>query len=279
MKIKPIVYCLGLLLFLSSHVYGGEDFPDAAEFSGSAERWYRIELLIYRQKPATDVVDEIWPYDLALAYPDTWVKLKTQEEYIANPHPHPVLATWLSGIKTSPYTPFVLQSDSMKSLSKAAKQIQRFEGDVLFHGVWWQPFIQNDSRESPAILIKAGKQYGSHAELEGSISFKLSRYIHMSTNLWWTEFAANITDTGSDITPVSNPWPALPISPDQAPAPLADPTLLTDDASASQVLEPYLPRQVILIKQSRRMRSEETHYIDHPKIGIVVRLTPQPEKK
>lgn len=258
-----------MLFFFSSSLYGGEDFPDAMEFSGSAERWYRVELLIYKQKPVEAAVKEVWPHDLTLSYPDTWVKLKTQEEYIANPHPQSQLASWLSSIKTSPYTPFVLQNDAAKSFAKSTKQIQRSEGDILFHGVWWQPFIQNDSRDPPAILIKAGKQYGNHAELEGSISFKLSRYIHISTNLWLSEFAANVTDPASPVEPLSSPWPALPSSPDQAEAPLVD----------SAAPESYVPSRVILIKQSRRMRSEETHYIDHPNIGIVVRLTPQPEKK
>ena len=32
--------------------------------------------------------------------------------------------------------------------------------------------------------------------------------------------------------------------------------------------------QVIPMKQSRRMRSKELHYIDHPMLGILVRVTP-----
>lgn len=286
MKSKPVIYGLWLLLFFSGTLYGSEDFPETAELSGAVERWYRIELLIYKQKVTADLVEEVWPHELTLTYPETWVQLKSQEEYIADPYRHPVLASWLSAIKTSPYTPFVLQADSTKTFAKGAKQIQRFEGDVLFHGVWWQPFIQNDTRDSPAILIKAGKQYGAHAELEGSVSFKLSRYLHISTNLWLSEFAANVTAPASDVTSSINPWPALPLPPNQTPPPvieppLMDPALLAEgDVLAPAVLpEPYSPSQVILIKQSRRMRSDETHYIDHPKLGIVVRLTPPPEKR
>lgn len=271
---KVQVLFLSLLLLSSKSLLASEDFPELVGSSGSSERWYRVELLIYKQKSVAGTVEEVWPYEISLSYPDNWVKLKNQEEYIANPYPHPVLASWLSRIKTSPYTPFVLQGESTKSFSKTAKQIERSEEGVLFHGVWWQPFIQNDTRETPAILIKAGKQYGDHAELEGSVSFKLSRYLHISTNLWLSEFAAPAPDSAD--APVRSPWPALPPSPDQP--------VLSDASDVTLPLEPviaesHLPSQVILIKQARRMRSEETHYIDHPKLGIIVRITPQPEKR
>jgi len=281
MMIKFQMFFISLLLLGSGSLWGGEDFPETAELSGSAERWYRVELLIYKQKPVPGTVEEVWPHEISLSYPANWVKLKSQEEYIANPHPHPVLAFWLSRIKTSPYTPFVLQGESTKSFSKISKQIERFEAGVLFHGVWWQPFIQNDTRDPLAILIKAGKQYGDHAELEGSVSIKLSRYLHLSTNLWLSEFASPVPDSASSTTPLTNPWPSLPLPPDQLLPLVPDATLPTDAAIHLETVIPesYQPSQVILINQSRRMRSEETHYIDHPKLGIVVRITPQAEKR
>lgn len=273
---KLQIFFLGLLLVSSESLLASEDLPELAVSSSSPERWYRVELLIYKQKPAPGAIEEVWPHEILLSYPANWVELKSQEEYIANPHPHPVVSSWLSRIKTSPYTPFVLQSESAKDLSRTAKQIERFEDGVLFHGVWWQPFIQNDVREAPAILIKAGKKYGGHAELEGSVSFKLSRYLHISTNLWLSEFAAPAGDSAS----IGNPWPVLPLSPDQSPL-ISDAVPSTDTAVPPEtgVTGAYQPSRVILIQQSRRMRSEETHYIDHPKLGIVVRLIPQPEKR
>jgi len=268
---KAKIFFIFTCLLTSITLWGADERPEMTGSASSLERWYRIELLIYKQKSAPDAIEEVWPHEISLSYPTNWVRLKSQEEYIANPHPHPVLASWLSRIKTSPYTPFVLQGDSTKNFSKAVKQIQRFEGDVLFHGVWWQPFIQNDTRESPAILIKAGKRYGDHAELEGSINFKLSRYLHISTNLWLSEFAGSFTEI----------WPTLPLPPDQIPLILTDDALQEADlilSSKPVVSDDFFPSEVVLIRQSRRMRSEETHYIDHPKLGIVVRLTPHTER-
>lgn len=36
----------------------------------------------------------------------------------------------------------------------------------------------------------------------------------------------------------------------------------------------YLVEEIILMQQSRRMRSEELHYIDHPRLGITIKITP-----
>lgn len=36
----------------------------------------------------------------------------------------------------------------------------------------------------------------------------------------------------------------------------------------------YLVEEIILMQQNRRMRSEELHYIDHPRLGITIKITP-----
>ena len=35
--------------------------------------------------------------------------------------------------------------------------------------------------------------------------------------------------------------------------------------------------RVVTLRQTRRMRSMETHYIDHPSIGILIRIEPVPD--
>ncbi len=41
---------------------------------------------------------------------------------------------------------------------------------------------------------------------------------------------------------------------------------------------PYPWRHAIVHNQSRRMRSQETHYLDHPVIGVIIRVTPASEE-
>ncbi len=38
--------------------------------------------------------------------------------------------------------------------------------------------------------------------------------------------------------------------------------------------KPYLIKEIIVMEQRRRMRSKEIHYLDHPRIGLVIRLEP-----
>ncbi|MEL7046198.1 MAG: CsiV family protein, partial [Pseudomonadota bacterium] len=40
----------------------------------------------------------------------------------------------------------------------------------------------------------------------------------------------------------------------------------------------YPWRHAIVHKQSRRMRSQEIHYLDHPVIGVVIRVMPASEE-
>ena len=36
----------------------------------------------------------------------------------------------------------------------------------------------------------------------------------------------------------------------------------------------YITRQIILLQQERDMRSSEVHYIDHPILGVIIKITP-----
>ncbi|MEM9759230.1 MAG: CsiV family protein [Pseudomonadota bacterium] len=66
----------------------------------------------------------------------------------------------------------------------------------------------------------------------------------------------------------SRPGAAAPVSPELS---LAVPGIEAQDVPA------YPWRHAIVHEQSRRMRSQETHYLDHPVIGVIVRVTPASE--
>ena len=39
-----------------------------------------------------------------------------------------------------------------------------------------------------------------------------------------------------------------------------------------QVDSAFLVRQIVTLKQSRRMRSGEVHYLDHPRLGVLIQV-------
>ena len=195
---------------------------------------------------------------------------------------------------------------------------------LLFHNAWRQPFYSQE--QAPALVITGGDLYEDHYELEGTISLSLSRYLHIHTNLWLTQFEAN---TGKN----EEHWRWLPDRP--TPTSVANegeadldfdtselstsldgntlgsnsinsnslgsfddiPSLNTGldsdslsfnfgnnssttyfDDLGNFIEHPYMIRQIVTIQQKRRMRSGELHYIDHPRLGILIRIDPyQPE--
>ncbi|MDO3386387.1 CsiV family protein [Gilvimarinus sp. SDUM040013] len=162
---------------------------------------------------------------------------------------------------------------------------------VLFHEAWRQ-FVTGE-KQAPWVLIEGGEAYGEHFELEGSININVSRYLHILTDLWFTEFQIN---TGQS----RRQWPTLPENPykrlqkntqrSEANA-LNTTTVFNDetmfsgspnapgdselDALLSDFLDaPYMPRQIYTLDQRRRMRSTELHYLDHPRLGLLIKILP-----
>lgn len=60
--------------------------------------------------------------------------------------------------------------------------------------------------------------------------------------------------------------------------PLPDPAAAEDSALEVEPPPPYPYRHAVLLQQHRRMRSAEVHYLDHPMLGVVVKLTPLSEE-
>lgn len=254
--------------------------------------------------------------------------------------------------------PMTLLEEELKSLTEEAHIIGRNPYmRLLNHSVWRQGLKSGD--QAPHIVITGGDEFGEHFELEGSIKLHLSRYLHIQTNLWLSQFEANIDQENEH-------WPTLPLRPrpqikvnleseeteemnsepegeqeqnkaeqnsemglasqsdDKATENGAEeitnsaelPTLNDDSLQSflgenrqefespgynnqdfglgyksetngtfgestnrlvsefeSETETPYVTTQIVSLKQKRRMRSGELHYIDHPKLGILITLS------
>jgi len=134
------------------------------------------------------------------------------------------------------------------TLRREANQVRRRGGGrILFHGRWLQAV---PPRESPvSILLKSPGSVTQTTELTGSVAVTLGRYLHFQTVLNYT-----------------------------APALGAEPVQLVMDSNGRAELvataDSVGSRGYMTLAASRRMRSTELHYIDHPKLGVVVRIDP-----
>jgi hypothetical protein len=136
-------------------------------------------------------------------------------------------------------------------LQRAANRIERRGlGRILFHGRWLQAV---PPRESPdPVLVTGGKPLSagpSDHELVGSVGVTLGRYLHFNADLFFH-------------------GPGLGLAPAEAVMRGTGESLLLP-ATAPPAKAVYMQ-----LSESRRMRSEELHYLDHPKLGLVVRIDP-----
>jgi hypothetical protein len=182
-------------------------------------------------------------------------------------------------------TPFVALPGSQREFRGKAAYMQRSgQYQTLFHQTWVQP-VPGQAAALPIVLDRSGDT-GQWTRLQGTITLYLSRYLHLETNLWLNTQGEYLAGDWRMPAPPLGP-PSLII--EELPVPQNNPTTWgSADQQASTVpgaeidlteLEvdtgPVYPyRHAILLQQKRRMRSTEVHYIDHPRLGVVVKLTP-----
>ncbi|RZA04166.1 MAG: hypothetical protein EOO68_08850 [Moraxellaceae bacterium] len=147
---------------------------------------------------------------------------------------------------------FSLLPQNERLLNAQASTIARSGSySLLFHQAWRQMIYSRNTN----ILITGGKPYNSHQELEGSISLSVAQFLKVQTNFWLTQFSPlGVVVEGID------GWPELPPLPN---------TFDHNEKPAD-----YVTKRIVKIAQQRTMRSNEVHYIDHPLLGIVIKIVP-----
>lgn len=274
--------------------------------------WYRVEIIVFNYSSALAQEAENWPLLPPLAYParlrhlsDESVeetgnkpfRLRTIED--STPHPD-IELDWSrsidelnneyrrsrqsadsdSGETTNDYLvlrPFARLDPSAHELN--SRRLQRSKGRrVLFHASWYQPLRSREDTEP--LLIEGTLHQGEYPALQGSIRLYVSRYVHLETNLW--------LNTTGEYLPEGWKMPNPPLAPEpfavddsffqvQLPADwlyrpyLANPV---NNIYGQRTLPEYRWRHAVALQQKRRMRSGELHYIDHPLLGMLIKVTP-----
>ncbi|MDO3384204.1 CsiV family protein [Gilvimarinus algae] len=289
------------------------------------EGWYQIEMMVYARP--LDASPEVWPQDIVLDYPLNWNHLRDpNEEYekrrqraleqaeaqnavgsatgLDNQSATGELASDTPADEPLEVAPVDLARSAFYRLPETARGLnavrQRIQAQpgyrVLFHEAWRQNVVSE--KNAPWVLIEGGESYGEHRELEGSVNINVSRYLHLISDLWFSEFQINAGQIRSQ-------WPPLPENPlkrlEQAQAGdnvstqygddgfggdgfgANDPAVQnmtgwqgteTDELLPDFLAAPYLPTRIVTLQQRRRMRSSELHHLDHPRLGLLIKITP-----
>jgi hypothetical protein len=246
--------------------------------------WYQVELIVFtRNNPS---LQEHFPTNIQLYYPSIFQTLKDPNAPALAPvnssdvsfsdASTPIAPTEMPTIDFNSQAFYLLPAD-MRSLNFHAKKFTNSsEYQLLFHQAWRQ--IIRDKNQAEWILIDNHRTQANAPLLSGTIRLSVANYLRAETRLWLAEFEPKIDDTPS-------PWPEIPENPEliqQTESQSVD--MLTaetesdrqaDAESNSTLSEPaFRTKRIILLKEKAEMRSNEVNYIDHPIVGVIIKITP-----
>jgi hypothetical protein len=251
------------------------------------ERWYRVELLVFSQQAQGAGSGEQWVAIPELAYPEPLRFLIEPGRIAANLRAYrgrssidgygrqiidvrsPAGGEPDTGGDAAGSAFTLLPASELEFRDKAVQMSRSGRYRTLFHEAWQQPV--GDKAAAVPIALDHSGDGGHWPALQGSINLYLSRYIHLQTNLW--------LNTNGEYFPGAWRMPPPPLAPPSLivtglPAQAEQPYWVTHEAESAAPGAVYPYRHAVLLRQSRRMRSNEIHYIDHPLMGLLVKLTP-----
>jgi len=218
-----------------------------------APDWYQIEVVIFAQ-PANPSVTEVWRDTFAPDYSVNPIRLATEDDLVTSINPEAELELDEGAFQSLP--------TSQRELTFAAKRIKGSPDlRLLSHLAWRQPVPKG--KLAQPILIQTGQQFNDEFELEGTLTIRRGRYLHARTDLFFSRFEQMKSVKELDWTIFSEDdlefgqreW---------------NPSFNEAETAAVQ----FVRATTANLKQSRRMRSGELHYIDHPLFGMLVQITP-----
>lgn len=233
--------------------------------------FYRAELLIIERKMAPDDVNEkmgIHTIDLTPEQEDKLQVITPDGERV---------------------TTLQLVPEQDLHLSSAAERLERSgRFNVLAAAGWYQAFPPDHEGATMQVALGDWLASAGHREVEGTITIDRQRYLHVDVRLnhWY-----------QDSTGVSELMGPLPESPGsegntEEGEPQAATSSTASDASGTEAGQsnsgssqadpmalqdaPLAPSADLLtwIRETRRMRSEEVHYLDSPTLGVMVYFSP-----
>jgi hypothetical protein len=195
---------------------------------------------------------------------------------------------------------FVKLPRDLRNLNESSRALDRqAQYNVVFHEAW--RFSADELEQDPWIVIKAGKQYLDRFEIEGSLRFYKSRFLHFQSDLWLLEFnqqgdPANliqlpefplrqqpslgdsyvIADIQFDEERIEDFFIDVPNN-DFAETPATD-SLEIPALEEAQQPKQYPVKSLWTFDQSKRLEEQQSYYIDHPKMGVMLTIIPyEPE--
>ena len=252
------------------------------------ERWFQIELSIFSNENIEDRNAESWlPSDYELNYPKNMRKLSLLSDLFLSDH-NLVDRLSVTGSASQEEIDAMIRNDQLKNIRPRIKstesdfklfdfsrddftQLSPVDSDfqqtnrtlerssdhrLLYHGLWRQAVRQ--SSNAVPIYIEGGLRYGDNHELQGSVTIRFNENedrVVVDTHIWLIEYSI-VKDSSSE-------WKLPQI-----------PEFIRRESRENSSSLTYFPNNVYVMEQSREMRSNEFHYLDHPALGLVISVKP-----
>jgi len=266
-------------------------FFAANTIAAEAPRWYEVELALISYKDDQKIDKENWPEILINPQTNTDSVEELGDADISEPiDPWQWVNWWnetpqtkgLFNIQKQVPSPLQLPleipfSNLGIAFEDKAKKFERAKDlKVVWSEKWRQPIPEKSDALLPEnqieINIKTALNFKSaiknHTPLieisvSGNLYLYRSRYLHLVTDLQVQHWQGLESNSAID--------QAIKVLPSHARSEIN----IVPSNNSSQLTEvSEIPLRAARIRQSRRMRSTELHYIDHPMLGILVRVTP-----
>ena len=259
-----------------------------SSYSLAQERWFQIELSIFSNENIEDRNAESWlPSDYELNYPKNMRKLSLLTDLflsdrnlddrlsVTEPASQEEIDEMIKKDQLKNIRPWIKNSESNFKLFDFSRddftQLSPVDSDfqqtnrtlerssdhrLLYHGLWRQAVRQ--SSNAVPIYIEGGLRYGDNHELQGSVTIRFNENedrVVIDTHIWLIEYSI-VKDSSSE-------W-KLPQVPE----------FIRRESRENSSSLTYFPNNVYVMEQSREMRSNEFHYLDHPALGLVISVKP-----
>ncbi len=289
MKLRALKYLMLSVALIGFSGFGLVGTASRPAYAAEDNRWFQIEVSIFSNESQIDRNNEDWrASQLELSFPKSMRRLNLLDSLffiefldenatlidagqpgsdIAMPAaftpatgPQPIKVTGDFKFYDFDREPYVQLPPAQSDLEGTNRALERTSTNrLLFHGLWRQPVVAED--DATSLLIEGGLDYNGRRELLGSLAIRFNDNadrVVIDANLWLTEFSAAERS--------NNDW-QLPVVPDR----LTSGEAPAEDAATGPT---YFINRIYQMQQSRDMRSNEFHYLDHPALGLVVIVQP-----
>ena len=257
--------------------------------AAAQDRWFQIEATVFTNESRFDLDAEYWlPNQPELSFPESIRRLATvqdklligafltaeynSQETAAAPNEETLRSQRILSMGPEPervadeFRLFDVLRDEyldlparLSDFSQTNRALERSpDHKLLFHGHWRQRVVSAD--EATSIYIEGSRRRDSLPILNGSLTIRFNDQkdrVVVDANLWLIEAAGNAERSAE--------W-TLP----EIPAAVSDPI----SGTTRSAKYPAASYRVYPMQQSREMRSNEFHYLDHPALGLIIAVRP-----